>query len=159
MLEDFSLRSNITFGFGCWHNFLSAMSVHLAVTVTSECVPSCTPENIVAAVTLGWMSFLIESQEYVFFFLILFWSLLTILVCIHVCFHQTWFWVASIYHGHFEPFGYKKKYTRICFLSLCWCPPSVCIGLVQGEIDVIPVLFLCSILFTRFCIVTRCSAL
>lgn len=122
-------------------------------------VPSCIPENIVAAVTLGWISLLIESWEHVFFSLILFWSLLAVLVCICVCFHQVWSCVPSIYHGHFEPFCYKKKYTRIYFLSMCWCSLPDCIGLVQEEADRIPVVFLCSILFTHFCINNKYSDL
>lgn len=122
-------------------------------------VPSCIPQNIVAAVTLGWISLLIESQKHVFFLLILFWSLLTVLVCICVCFHQKWSYVPSIYHGHIEPFFYKKKYARICLLSMCWCSLPDCIGPVQEETNIIPVLFLCSILFTHFCINNRCSDL
>lgn len=66
------------------------------------------------------------------------------------CFHLPWPpWAIWVW----------KKYSRICFLSLYWCPPSVCIGPVQGEADVISVLFLCSLLFTQFCVVIRCSAL
>lgn len=53
----------------------------------------------------------------------------------------------------------QKVYTGICFLSMCWCSLPDCTGLVQEETDTIPVLFLCSILFTHFCINNRCSDL
>lgn len=87
MLGGFSLRSSVTFGFGCWHAFLSTVSLHLAVTVTSECVPKLSSENTAAAVASAWMSLLIVNQEPVFCSLTLF-GVQKTFVSVCVSFHQ-----------------------------------------------------------------------
>lgn len=87
MLDGFSLRSSVTFGFGCWQAFLSTVSVRLAVTVTSECVPKLSSENAVAAVTSAWMFLLTVNQEHIFCSL-MFFGVQKTFVSIRVSFHQ-----------------------------------------------------------------------
>lgn len=164
MLEDFSLRINIAFGFGCWHNFLSTSSPSCSYCDLWMCSQLYSREHSGSChMSLGVLSggesracLLLSHSLLKFADNISLHSYMFSSDVILNCFHLPWpLWAIYIK----EYIKYKNTYIRICFLSLCWCPSSVCIGLVEGETDVIPVLFLCSILFTHFCIVARCSAL